>query len=93
MRKLVYCLIVLVVAAFATIAVSAQTTSGRLVGTVSSPDGVLPGATVVITDNKTGKETTLTTNEEGSYSIPNMDVGDYTVKITAPGFKTGGQVV
>ena len=86
MRKLVYCLTLLVVV-FATISVSAQT-SGRLVGTVSSPDGVLPGATVVVTDSKTGKETTLTTNDEGGFNLPNLDVGEYTVKVTAPGFKT-----
>ena len=31
----------------------AQTTSGRLVGTVNSPDGVIAGATVVVRDNRT----------------------------------------
>ena len=88
MRKLVYCLLLITFALSAMVTVSAQTTTGRLVGTVSSTDGVLPGATVVLTDIKSGKETTLTTNEEGSYSIPNLEPGDYTVKITAAGFKT-----
>ena len=45
--------------------VLSQTTSGRLLGTVSGPDGVLPNATVTAKDNKTGKEFTATTNEDG----------------------------
>jgi hypothetical protein len=88
MRKLVYCLAVMSLALFATFTVSAQTTSGRLVGTVSSPDGVLPGASVIVTDLKTGKETTLTADGEGGFRLSNLDVGDYTVKVSAPGFKT-----
>src|SRR5215207_9826065 len=88
MRKLVYCLTLVVFALSAMITVSAQTTSGRLVGTVQSPDGVLPGSTVVITDIKNGKETTVTTNDEGSFTVANLEPGDYTVKITAAGFKT-----
>jgi hypothetical protein len=78
-----------VIALCAVAAISAQTTTGRLVGTVSSPDGaVIPGASVIVTDNKTGKETALTTNGEGSFSMSNLDVGEYTVKVTSTGFKT-----
>lgn len=73
-------------AAFSTFA---QTTTGRLVGTVSETDGaVIPGATVVLTDTQTGKERTATTNGEGSYSFPNLDVGLYSVKASSGGFKT-----
>jgi len=43
-----------------------QGTSGRLTGTVSGPDGALPGATVVATDISTGRETTVTANESGT---------------------------
>lgn len=66
----------------------AQSTSGRLSGTVSGPDGALPGATVTATDNKTGKEYTVTTNEEGFYNFPQLEFGTYTIRITATGFKT-----
>src|SRR5215203_2966410 len=89
MRKLVYCLTLVFVAALATVTVSAQTTSGRLVGTVTSADGALvPGASIVVTDAKTAKETNLTSNSEGSFGIPNMDPGQYIVKVSSPGFKT-----
>lgn len=65
----------------------AQTTSGRLVGTVSGPDGVIPGATVTVIDNQTKREQTLQTSGQGAFSIP-LEFGTYTVNITAQGFKT-----
>lgn len=66
----------------------AQSNTGSLSGTVSGPDGVLPGATVVLKDNQTGKERTVVTSSEGTFTIPQLDVGLYTVKVTAQGFKT-----
>ncbi|MGH9901137.1 MAG: hypothetical protein ACRD68_04775, partial [Pyrinomonadaceae bacterium] len=44
----------------------AQSNTGRLIGTVSSPDGLIPGATVTVTDNQTGRERTLVSSEEGT---------------------------
>ena len=66
----------------------AQTTSGRLVGTVSSPDGVIAGATIVVKDNQTQREQTVSGKEDGTFTFPQLEVGTYTVTITAPGFKT-----
>lgn len=66
----------------------AQLTSSTLSGTVASPDGLIPGATVVVKDNATGKELTVTTDSEGGFRIPNLEVGTYTVTVTAAGFKT-----
>lgn len=66
----------------------AQSTTGRLVGVISSPDGVLPNATVVAKDNKTGKELTVTTGGDGTFAIPQLEFGTYTVTISNPGFKT-----
>ncbi len=63
-------------------------TTGRLAGTVSGPDGVLPGATVTATDNTTGKELTVTANGEGAFIFPQLEFGTYTIKITSSGFKT-----
>lgn len=66
----------------------AQLSTSTLVGTVSGPDGVLPGATVTARDNKTGKEVVVTTTEDGGFRIPNLEIGSYTVTVTAAGFKT-----
>lgn len=65
----------------------AQTTTGRLQGTVSSADGALPGVTVNATDNTTGREQSVVTNESGIYVFPQLEFGTYTVRISATGFK------
>lgn len=85
MRK--YLTGILLVFMFAAVAL-AQSTTGRLTGVVSSADGVLPGATVTVTDNKTGKEQTTVTNGEGGFLFSQLEFGTYTVKITNAGFKT-----
>ncbi len=85
MKKFTFALVTALV--FATLAL-AQTNTGRLSGTVSGPDGVLPGATVTLTDKKTGKERTVVTNSEGNYNFQLLDYGDYAIKVTATGFKS-----
>jgi hypothetical protein len=66
----------------------AQDTSGRIVGTVNASDGVIAGATVIVTDNQKGKTQTLTTSENGTFTVGQLEFGTYTVRISAPGFKT-----
>lgn len=78
---------VLLISLVSAIAVG-QTTTGRLSGTVSGPDGVLPGATVTITFNQTNKEFTVTTDGSGNFVFPQLEVGTYSVKVSASGFKT-----
>jgi Carboxypeptidase regulatory-like domain len=65
-----------------------QSSTGRLVGTVADASGVIPGASVTIKDNQTGKERTLTTSGDGAFNVPQLDVGSYTVTIAAPGHKS-----
>jgi len=65
-----------------------QANTGRMVGTVSDASGVIPGATVAVKDNKTGKERTATTSGDGSYAVAQLDPGTYTVTITAQGHKS-----
>ncbi len=66
----------------------AQTPTGRLLGVVSSPDGVLPNATITVTFNQTGKVQTIVTDGGGTFSLAQLEPGTYTVNITASGFKT-----
>lgn len=65
----------------------AQSNTGRLVGTVSGPDGVIPGATVTVRDNQTNRERTVTTTGEGTFTVTQLETGAYTVTIAATGFK------
>ncbi len=66
----------------------AQTTTGRLNGSVAGPDGVLPNATIVVKDDNTGREVTVVTKGDGTFLFPQLEFGTYTVTVTAPGFKT-----
>lgn len=66
----------------------AQNTTGRIVGSVTAADGAVPGATVTVTDNQTKKERTVTSNGDGTFEVPQLEFGTYTVRITATGFKT-----
>src|SRR6185295_5940381 len=49
--------------------------------------GVIQGATVTVKDNQSGKEVTAVSNESGGFTVAQLDVGTYTVKISAAGHK------
>lgn len=88
-RKAIRLLMLTISVCALSLAAIAQTTTGRLVGSVSAPDGgALAGATVMVTDTKTGREITVTTNSEGNFTFPLLDYGTYAVKVTSSGFKT-----
>lgn len=88
MKNFRFILAVLTICLFAASAF-AQSNQGSLVGTVVDQQGaVVSGATVVVTDNGTGKERTTETSGDGTFILPQLEVGIYTVKITATGFKS-----
>lgn len=64
-----------------------QDTTGKIVGTVSAADGAIPGATIVVRDNQTGREQTVTASGEGTFTVSQLEFGTYTVTVTAPGYK------
>ncbi len=70
--------------------VAAQTAAaGDFEGTVrDATGGVLPGATLVLTNIETGLERTSVTNEIGRYRIPAVPAGAYTLKVSLDGFAT-----
>jgi len=68
--------------------VLAQTTAGRILGTVSDQSGAaVPGATVVVTDTQRGISRTLTTDDSGEYVAPELLPGSYKIHVEAKGFK------
>lgn len=87
-KKAIQLLGVIISCCLFSLVVLGQTSTGRLAGTVSGPDGALPGATVTATDNKTGKELTITADGEGNFRFPQLEFGTYTVRFTSSGFKT-----
>ncbi len=69
--------------------VSAQTsTSGQITGNVTDQGGAaVPEATVTVTLIGTGETRTVTTSEDGNYTLPNLSIGTYRVSVTKSGFK------
>ncbi|MEO6120384.1 MAG: carboxypeptidase-like regulatory domain-containing protein, partial [Terriglobales bacterium] len=67
-----------------------QSTLGRISGVVTDPSGaVVPNAKVTATNEETKQTLLTTTSGSGSFSLAQVPVGFYTVKIEAPGLKTG----
>ncbi len=66
---------------------SAQTDQGRIVGTVTDANGaVVPGASVVVKNIRTGEERTATASEEGYYQVASLKPSFYTVTVNATNF-------
>jgi outer membrane receptor protein involved in Fe transport len=66
-----------------------STTQGGVVGTVYDASGaVVPNATVVVHNNGTNADTTVTTDASGFFRVTNLQPAFYTVTITATGFQT-----
>ena len=66
---------------------AAQTTLGTIRGTVFDPQQqVVPGATVVVTDESTGVAREAQTDAQGLFELPNLRSGTYTVTATLTGF-------
>lgn len=69
--------------------ISAQDFRGTVAGTVTDPNGaVVPGASVTVKNTGTNIANSVTTSDEGSYTVPLLQPGKYTVSATASGFKT-----
>ncbi len=63
---------------------NAQTDLGRIVGTVTDSNGALvPGATIVVKNERTGEERTATTNETGYFMISALRPSSYSVTAAA----------
>jgi len=66
-----------------------QQNVGSIKGTVRDPSGaIMPGVSAVVRDQATGVETKTTTNETGAYEFLGLGIGEYTLTVSAPGFKT-----
>jgi hypothetical protein len=69
--------------------VSGQEFRGTITGNVNDPNGaVVPGATVIVKNIETNVATTIRTNDDGSYTVPLLLPGKYSVSVTGDGFKT-----
>ena len=71
------------------ISVLAQSTAGRILGTLTDQSGAaVAGATVIVTDTQRGTSRRLTTDDTGSFVVPDLQPGTYRIRAEAKGFKT-----
>ena len=81
-------LIVPVLFVFACVAAMAQQNS-EITGTVTDQTGAaVPGATLVLTQAETGFVYNSQSNTTGGFTFPGLNVGTYSLKVTAKGFET-----
>jgi hypothetical protein len=67
-------------------------TTGGIAGVVTDPTGaVVPHASVTATEIGTGSERTVTTQNDGTYSLGLLEPSQYSVKVTASGFRSAEQ--
>lgn len=85
LRRALLCLALLAAA----VPASAQLTRGIISGVVTdSGGGVLPGATLTITNQDTGVVRATTSNDAGVFRAPALEPGSYQVRAELQGFRT-----
>src|SRR6185503_6334380 len=68
---------------------SAQIITGTIQGTVQDANGaVVPGANIVIKNVQTNSSRTVTTDEQGFFTAPQLIPGNYSVTVSKQGFAT-----
>jgi hypothetical protein len=66
---------------------AAQTFTGALSGTIKdSGDLIVPGATVTLTNSRTGQTRTTVSGPEGAFSFPALQPGEYRLDVELSGF-------
>src|SRR5262249_37942245 len=74
--------------AFGTCLVSAQSSTATILGVVRDTSGALiPGVTITVKHIDSGQTRTAVSAESGGYSVPLLPVGPYELSTTMPGFK------
>jgi hypothetical protein len=86
MRKLLWLLTAILLASHTE--ALAQRSTATVRGTVrDSTQAVLPGVTITVANEQTGVAREVTTNGEGVYVVPELQVGRYRIEAQLQGFK------
>ncbi|MEI9972517.1 MAG: TonB-dependent receptor [Ignavibacteriota bacterium] len=71
----------------------AQTSFGRISGSVTDPSGAaVPGAKIVIVNMDTQALRTAQSDNSGDYAVTNLSIGNYRVEATKEGFQSQSQL-
>src|SRR5581483_827442 len=83
-----FCVLIAMLCAVGT-AVRAQTSTGRILGTVTDSSGAaVPNASITITDVPRGTTRSLTSDSVGAYNAPSLLPSTYSIKVQSQGFRT-----
>lgn len=89
MRSFKVSIISVLIAVFAATAAFGQATGGAVTGTVNDANSAaVPNASVKLTDKLRGNSYTVQTTSRGSFTFPNVPVGDYTISAELANFST-----
>src|SRR5436190_13220245 len=72
---------------FAAIPALGQQFTGGVRGAVRDANGVIPGATVTLTNEATNSSREVVTNDVGQYNFPAVPPGTYTLRSQISGYK------
>ncbi|MGH9902786.1 MAG: carboxypeptidase regulatory-like domain-containing protein, partial [Pyrinomonadaceae bacterium] len=85
-------LVAVMLVALAAAPAAAQSFKATVVGQVTDANGaVVPGATVTVVQQETGNAQTVTTKDDGSYTVTQLTPGRYELRVEAANFKRGVQ--
>ena len=97
LRRTTLTLLAIAITSFIPMIASAQSDQGRIVGTITDANGgIVPGANVVVKNERTGEERTATSNDSGYYIVSALKPSIYSVTATAQNLTvrlTGVQVL
>lgn len=84
----------LVLSVLAGLSVSAQSTFGTILGTVTDKSGAaVPGAKIVITNEGENVSRDIVSDSIGNYEALNLKAGTYTIAAEASGFRKFAQKI
>jgi hypothetical protein len=83
------CSLVFLLTLACTSAAFGQIRSATLAGAVTDPTkAVVPGATVIVTNQDTNAKNQLVTSEAGLFTATHLPAGTYSIEVSFPGFTT-----
>src|SRR4029077_18289537 len=63
-----------------------------IVGTILDPSSAaVPNVTITVTNTDTGQVRHVSSSDVGQYVVPDLQIGHYTIRAEAPGFKAAEQ--
>src|SRR6202046_1888137 len=81
-------LTLLAIAGLISFSVSAQDTTGRIIGVITDPSGsAVPKAAIRVTNVQTNVTNTTMSADDGAYQVLELPIGSYRVTVEATGFR------